>query len=191
MRRLAFVFLAAIALFAFSNVAQARCGKERWPIKTGTDADSNLVDLTVHHVTKIATMRSWTAPYPIPKERRVTPYEFEVWQLDALLTDYKIENDPDTGDSDYHLVLKDKSGDTMIAEIPSPTCVDENSPFHAGVERARAQFDAKLHATGDFQDAELPVRVVGVGFFDFPHNQRGVAPNGIELHPVLDIVFNP
>ena len=23
----------------------------------------------------------------------------------------------------------------------------------------------------------------GVGFFDFPHGQRGVAPNAIELHP--------
>jgi hypothetical protein len=25
----------------------------------------------------------------------------------------------------------------------------------------------------------------GVGFFDFLHGQRGVAPNGIELHPAL------
>jgi hypothetical protein len=27
--------------------------------------------------------------------------------------------------------------------------------------------------------------VSGVIFFDFLHGQRGVAPNGIELHPVL------
>jgi hypothetical protein len=26
---------------------------------------------------------------------------------------------------------------------------------------------------------------VGVGFFDSVHGQPGVAPNGIELHPVL------
>jgi len=25
----------------------------------------------------------------------------------------------------------------------------------------------------------------GVGFFDFHHGQRGVAPNAIELHPAL------
>jgi hypothetical protein len=30
-----------------------------------------------------------------------------------------------------------------------------------------------------------------VGFFDFAHGQHGAAPNVIELHPVLDIVFNP
>jgi hypothetical protein len=28
-------------------------------------------------------------------------------------------------------------------------------------------------------------RVVGVAFFDYKHGQTGVAPNGIELHPVL------
>jgi hypothetical protein len=31
--------------------------------------------------------------------------------------------------------------------------------------------------------------VTGVGFFDRIHGQTGVAPNGIELHPVLDIQF--
>jgi len=25
----------------------------------------------------------------------------------------------------------------------------------------------------------------GVAFFDFPHGQTGVAPNAIELHPIL------
>ncbi|MSQ21739.1 MAG: DUF3761 domain-containing protein [Dehalococcoidia bacterium] len=29
--------------------------------------------------------------------------------------------------------------------------------------------------------------MTGVGFFDLIHGQRGVAPNGIELHPVLAI----
>jgi hypothetical protein len=35
----------------------------------------------------------------------------------------------------------------------------------------------------------VPVTVTGVGFFDRIHGQTGVAPNGIELHPVLDIQF--
>jgi hypothetical protein len=29
-------------------------------------------------------------------------------------------------------------------------------------------------------------RVVCVAFFDFNHGQTGVAPNAIELHPILD-----
>jgi hypothetical protein len=32
-----------------------------------------------------------------------------------------------------------------------------------------------------------PARVTGVGFFDRFHNQTGVAPNVIELHPILKI----
>lgn len=31
------------------------------------------------------------------------------------------------------------------------------------------------------------IQVSGVGFFDELHGQTGVAPNGIELHPVLSI----
>ena len=29
----------------------------------------------------------------------------------------------------------------------------------------------------------------GLGFFDFAHGQDGVAPNAIELHPVISIEF--
>ena len=28
-------------------------------------------------------------------------------------------------------------------------------------------------------------KITGVAFFDFKHGQTGVAPNGIELHPLL------
>ena len=31
----------------------------------------------------------------------------------------------------------------------------------------------------------------GIGFFDRPHGQTGRALNGLELHPLLDIEFNP
>jgi hypothetical protein len=57
------------------------------------------------------------------------------------------------------------------------------------VAGTRAKFDARLTATSFFQTADIPVRVKGVGFFDFEHGQTGIAPNGIELHPVLDIDF--
>jgi hypothetical protein len=30
------------------------------------------------------------------------------------------------------------------------------------------------------------VTIVGVGFWDAKHGQTGIAPNGIELHPVLN-----
>ena len=79
----------------------------------------------------------------------------------------------------------------MIAEIPDPVCVGAGSPFAPGIQNARSEFDARYTPTTSFQVANIPVEVMGVGFFDFQHGQTGVAPNGIELHPVLDVVFNP
>src|SRR5437899_9524803 len=53
------------------------------------------------------------------------------------------------------------------------------------------ELNAKFTATTRYQTANIPVQIKGVGMFDFLHGQTGVAPNGIELHPVLDVIFNP
>src|SRR4030095_349319 len=58
------------------------------------------------------------------------------------------------------------------------------------IAAARLKFDSLFTATDTFQTANIPVRVTGVGMFDFPHGQTGAAPNQIELHPVLGITFN-
>jgi len=62
--------------------------------------------------------------------------------------------------------------------------------FASLIANARTQFDARFTATSSFQSANIPVQIKGVGMFDFLHGQTGVAPNGIELHPVLDIKFD-
>jgi hypothetical protein len=116
----------------------------------------------------------------------VSPWETTEWVLNATLTQYKLESD-----SDYHLVLQDAGGLTMIVEIPSPSCVGAGSPFLPGITNARNEFNARFTATTSFQTANIPVQIKGVGMFDFLHGQTGVAPNGIELHPVLDVIFNP
>lgn len=104
--------------------------------------------------------------------------------IDATLVEYKRE-----GDSDYHLVLLDASGNTIIAEVVDPACAT-GSRFAAGIAKARAEFNASLFATRDFQSAYIGVRITGVGMFDFLHGQTGAAPNGIELHPVIDVSFD-
>jgi hypothetical protein len=162
------------------------CGVERWSVKTGTDADIGKVNVSSQSSNTIVTMRGWTAPSPIPANNRVSPFETTVWVFNATLTQYKLESD-----SDYHLILSDASGNTLIAEIPLPACVGSGSPFLSGITNARTEFNARFTPTSSFQTANIPVRIVGVGMFDFLHGQTGVAPNGIELHPVLDIIFNP
>jgi hypothetical protein len=176
----------AFVLIALPGSVLAQCGVERWSVKTGTDPDSGLVNLSSTTSTTISNMRAFAAPSPIPANNRVQPAETTVWVISATLTQYKLESD-----SDYHLILDDGAGHTMIAEIPSPSCVGTSSPFASGISHARSQFDAAYTATTSFQTANVPVQITGIGMFDFLHGQTGVAPNGIELHPVIDIIFNP
>jgi hypothetical protein len=179
------LFLAVLLLVVPTSLF-AQCGVERWSVKTGTDADVGLVNLNSSTNTTIAAMRAPAAPNPIPANNRVAPLETTEWVINATLTLYKLESD-----SDYHLVLQDAGGLTMIAEIPSPSCVGAGSPLLAGITNARNEFNARFTATTSFQTANIPVQIKGVGMFDFLHGQTGVAPNGIELHPVLDVIFNP
>ena len=160
------------------------CGVERWSVKTGTDADVGKINLQSTTPTTIAALTSVPALANLPPNNRVAPTETTVYQVHAKLTEYKLE-----ADSDYHLILQDSSGRTMIAEIPDPACVGSSSPLLTSIQKARAEFDAKYSPTGSFQTANVPVTVTGVGFFDFLHGQTGVAPNGIELHAVLDVQF--
>jgi hypothetical protein len=161
------------------------CGVERWSTKTGTDADAGLINLQSTTQTTIASLTSLPTPTTLPTNNRIQPTETTVFQLHAKLTEYKLEPD-----SDYHLILSDESGNTMISEMASPACVGSSSVLLSGIQNARSEFDARYTTTSSFQTANVPVTITGVGFFDFLHGQAGVAPNGIELHAVLDIQFD-
>src|ERR1700759_2815473 len=149
----AFLLIASLAppdLFAQS------CGVERWSVKTGTAADVGKTNLPSSSSNTIATMRGWPAPNPIPSNNRVSPYETTVWVLNATLTQYKLASD-----SDYHLVLSDPSGNTLLSKITS----------------AHNSFNAKCTPTGGLQTANMPVQTSGAGMFDLQPDQTGVAPN--------------
>jgi hypothetical protein len=160
------------------------CGVERWSVKTGTDADAGLINLGSTASSTIAALGALPAPSSLPSNNRVQPTETTVFRISATLTEFKLE-----ADSDYHLVLSDGAGHTMISEIPDPACVGASSRLLTRIQTARGQFDAKYTPTGTFHVVNVPVTVTGVGFFDFLHGQTGVAPNGIELHTVTDIQF--
>ena len=173
-----------LAALISAEVCQAQCGVERWPVKTGTDPDATSVRRNIIP-TSIANLRSIPAPRPLPQASRVAPVEETIFSVPATLTAFKEEDD-----SDYHLVLSDEAGRTMIAEIPAINCFS-GSTFATEMMFARQVFDSHLLAGRSFQHIAIPVEVTGIGFFDFLHGQTGVAPNGIELHPVLSINFQP
>lgn len=164
-----------------SSSGSTSCGIERRPVKTGEDADATKVDLSKTVTTTVAALIA--LPAPASAATRLAPTETTVFAVQATLSGFKFE-----ADSDYHLVLNDRQGHTMIVEIPSPSCVS-GGPFVAAIAEARSVFDAKFRAGRSFVKTNTPVTVRGVGFFDRIHGQLGVAPNGIELHPVLSIAF--
>lgn len=177
---------------------QIKPGKERWFVKTGTDASAKDVDIQDPKNGTIAELVALPAPRdPDKVPDRDGPTELTVYELKCTLIAYKEEKD-----GDFHLVLSDEEGHTMIAEIPYPGFCKE-SIWVDQITVARKAFDTKFHKSLDklrelasvsegvpmITKVSVPVTVQGVAFFDKLHGQTGVAPNGIELHPVLSIEF--
>ena len=156
------------------------CGVERWSVKTGADADRNAVSLTTSTKTTIAYLTSLARPSSLPSNNRIAPVETQQWTIDASLIEYKVE-----ADSDVHLVLHDSAGRSMIAEIPSPSCVSTASPMRSLIASARSAFLARFAPVESWRYANAPITVTGPAFWDYEHGQTGVAPNAIEIHPVL------
>ena len=159
----------------------AACGVERQAVKTGRDATAATIDLTHAQDTTVAALGQ--LPAPVNPGSRVRGPETTLWQVHATVRAYKRE-----ADSDYHLALVDSSGATMIAELAAPSCVG-SSIWAPQIAAARAAFDHNLQVAPRFRTTNLAVTVTGIGFFDVPHGQRGMAPNAIELHPVLSVSF--
>jgi hypothetical protein len=235
--------LMAAAPAAAVAATATKPGKERWPVKTGTDQDiakvnpKGVVKTTVEEMCSIprpSEMNPPTQEFSVYQDQRAEPVETTVWQLEATVTTLKLE-----ADGDYHLVLQGESGKTMIGEIPTPKppFVQATSPFLPDVKVARAAVDkalgphvqaaqfalvGKTHVATATDSAPAPsllptksltlatpqegdapqetfelrisspkkATITGVGFFDRVHGQTGVClANGIELHPILDIVF--
>jgi hypothetical protein len=153
------------------------CGTERWGVKTGTDPQAPQVSLASPQVTTIATLAALPAPHTLPSTR-IPPTETTEFTLkNVTVKEIKLE-----ADSDYHLVLADASGATMVAEIPATNCVGASSPWARQIATARHVAEGQVAHPGPFTAS-----LVGIGFFDNPHGQTGAAPNAIELHPTLAI----
>jgi hypothetical protein len=178
----------------------------------GTDPKAGTIDLTARTPISLQDLINLPEPQRPPRNdnRTRTDEETHIYVVQARLVQFKFE----TNDNDFHLVITDDtlnfspggpgtipSGHSFVAEIPDPNCIggargnSAQSAFIAGIQNARAELKAQfqnINTSGKFNDASgIPVQIVGIGFFDRPHNQTGRAPNNIEIHPILDVIFNP
>lgn len=166
------------------------CGTERWLVKTLSDADVASINFSPQPTT-VTWLASQPAPSPLPADSRLAPLEIQAFTVRAQLIAIKEESD-----RDFHLILADPANPstTMLAEIPSSECSGAcSSQYASSFESARTALESRfgMPPTTAFQNipGTVIVDVTGIAFFDFFHSQRGVAPNAIELHPVLTIHF--
>ena len=199
--------LALVATLAGTLRAQTRCGgTERWQVKVGTDSSAHLVDVGTRVPIFLQELIGLPQPQLPPRHDNDTRLaeETRVYVVRGRLVKFKLESGRD-GDRDYHLVVTDDTlqysppGHSFVAEIPKFECIpgqqgDPSVPsrFQNEIISARQKFESRFpNITGGWnQTGGIPVKVVGVAFFDRPHGQTGRAPNNIEIHPVLEIFFD-
>jgi hypothetical protein len=139
------------------------CGVERWKVKTLQDRPRLLPVQPI----SIAQLTSHDRPAPLPPTR--LPFERHQFRVSAAVT--LVRREPD---GDLHLVLW-SGGEHMIAESPSAQC-NRGATAYRRRQMRIARSEVRLCSEAE---------VAGVAFFDFQHGQTGVAPNAIELHPIL------
>jgi hypothetical protein len=166
-----------------TQTAQAACGVWRWDVKTLSDPLRTSVDFSAIPKNPLR-LRALTPPSSLGSTTpRLPGIERHTYDVRAQVIEAKIEDD-----EDIHLVIASRKypNRTMIVELPNPSCVA--SGFKR--DRMRAARREVLDACGSFSTSSFTtlrgnVRIKGVGFWDEIHGQTGVAPNGIELHPML------
>ncbi len=160
----------------------AQCGVERWDVKTMTDPAAERVNLTPSIAT-VEQLAALPVPAEFSRDAARLPSEFQTYTVTATLLEFKEE-----ADNDIHLVIVGTSGETMIAEIPDPACT-QGSRVEAQIARARGRFVELFGqpSRSSWIEVNALITVTGVLFFDVHHGQTGVAPNAVELHPVLNI----
>jgi hypothetical protein len=182
----------AVVPFAWAGIAPAKttaprsqqvgCGVERWAVKTLADPSARRVSLFPRPTT-IRALRKKQVPGYLGL-RRLRGVERTTYRVRASLVEMKLEDD-----SDIHLVIADPSNSraTMIAEFPAASCTAGASrTARRKMRRARKALVAACGSPSrSFKRLDGNATMSGVGFFDQIHGQTGVAPNGIELHPVV------
>jgi hypothetical protein len=182
-----FLILLLAGLTASGQTCGVHCGTERWQVKTLTDSTVGNIDPT-EVVKTVNWVRTRTPPGSLPNTRRLIGVETMTLKITGVVLFFKKE----ANDNDFHVVIAQANNHakTMIIEFPDAQCDHVcSSGFLQQMQQARAAFIARFgQPTTSFQSPDHPVRVevIGIGFFDRMHGQRGRAtPSGIEMHPVL------
>ena len=124
--------------------------------------------------TSIRFLTSRRAPFALPSRR--LPFERHIYRVTAAITLVRPEDD-----GDFHLVLQDGAGRTMIAETPMASC-DNRATLYRQRQMARARAQVRLCARASVTGGRL-LRLLPRANRSRPERDR--APPGPRV-PLLD-----
>jgi hypothetical protein len=162
-------------------------------VKTGADADRSNVN-TTPIATSIRSLRRLPAPTQTAlnssnaQNHRFSSMELNIWQITgAVLESFSLNSH----DSDLHMIIRDASGQHMVAEVPWPGCVSSLSLWLTDISTVRNLLDTQYPTTvsNPTQTVNRAVTIRGLGFFDHAE-QAGQRYYHIELHPVVYLSFS-
>jgi hypothetical protein len=161
-------------------LAISLCGVDRQAIKVASDLLAKKIVLTAENVDISQLIAS-----PVIKTGKTRlAIEHYTYQIKAKIIGYKLE-----ADQDYHIVIQ-QGKDTMVVEAPAPEC-SEKSWYKTRINFVRNKLDSLLPSAPKRKYRKLAAPICatfyGIYFVDKVHGQTGVAPNGVELHPLLNV----
>lgn len=181
MRILPLIFFILLLVGTYSFQQEPCGGRDRWDVKNLTDESIGKVNLKPI-TTTVDSLRKIKPEKKVGDNMGRFGIEFNTYEINCKIREYVKEDD-----GDYHLVLMDLSdtSKTMIGEIPDPSCPSVAKSKHVKkFSSTRKYFEDNVRLKGRKVKYGI-YKIRGVAFYDQPHKQLGVAPNAIELHPII------
>ena len=116
----------------------------RWSVRTGADPDASRVQDTPVRTTveelaaqpRPTNMKAPTEAYPAYQERRAEGVETTIYEIEAVIVSHKLQTS-----GSYHLTLRGKSGQTMIANCVEPRLVGPTNRWAKQITTVRREVE--------------------------------------------------
>ena len=159
---------------------KGKCGgEERWDIKTLTDQPGRQLNVDMAIPSSIAELAQLAPDFDPRHTPTRQPMERQLYTIECTIEKVIKEDD-----EDLHLVLSDGHR-TMVGEIVCPFCDEAAQSGRKTLFKNVFSFFNPFRAKKAYKRYRWSV--TGVAFEDFSHGQTGMAPNCVELHPIVDI----
>lgn len=187
MKKISAFIVTVIFLTAYCPANQG--GVYRWDYKILIDPDgvtlfsASASPSTIHALVNI----------PRPAKAEMHNARADAEKQKVTVTGYVVM-DGQEADGDYHLVVTNTSGDSLISEIPDPGQPKLNgfpglkTKYTAARSFVEQNIDPHPGGIKPCPNGKVKVTITGIVFFDKVAHGSGHAPNGVEIHPVLNIV---